>query len=66
MIQWTGKPIRLNGVDYVYRRISKKVLNVYDKPSYEAALLDPSIIPLQIGTLEKNDAGEDVFKQLVL
>jgi hypothetical protein len=66
MIQWTGKPIRLNGVDYVYRRISKKVLNVYDKLSYEAALLDPSIIPLQIGTLEKNDAGEDVFKQLVV
>ena len=66
MIQWTGKPIRLNGVDYVYRRISKKVLNIYDKTSYEAALLDPSIIPLQIGTLEKNEAGEDVFKQLVV
>ena len=65
MIQWTGKPIRLNGVDYVYRRISKKVLNIYDKTSYEGALLDPSIIPLQIGTLEKNDAGEDVFKQLI-
>jgi hypothetical protein len=66
MIQWTGKPIRLNGIDYVYRRISKKVLNIYDKPSYEAALLDSSIIPLQIGTLEKNEAGEDVFKQLVV
>ena len=66
IIQWTGKPLRLNGVDYVYRRISKKLLNIYDKPSYEAALLDPSIIPLQIGTLEKNDAGEDVFKQLVV
>ena len=66
MIQWTGKPIRLNGVDYVYRRISKKVLNIYDKTSYDAALLDPSIIPLQIGTLEKNEAGEDVFKQLVV
>ena len=44
--------------------MSKKVLNIYEKSSYEAALLDPSIIPLQIGTLEKNDAGEDVFKQL--
>ena len=64
-IEWTGKPIRLNGVDYVYRRMSKKVLNIYDKASYEAALLDPTIIPLQIGTLEKNEAGEDVFKQLV-
>ena len=66
MIQWTGKPIRLNGVEYVYRRISKKVLNIYDKHSYEAALQDPTIIPLQIGTLEKNEAGEDVFKQLVV
>jgi hypothetical protein len=64
-IEWTGKSIRLNGVDYVYRRMSKKVLNIYDKASYEAALIDPTIIPLQIGTLEKNEAGEDVFKQLV-
>ena len=66
MIQWTGKPIRLNGVDYVYRRMSKQLLNIYDKSTYEAALLDPTIIPLQIGTLEKNEAGEDVFKQLVV
>lgn len=64
-IEWTGKPIRLNGVDYVYRRMNKKVLNIYDKASYEAAILDPTIIPLQIGTLEKNEYGEDVFKQLV-
>jgi hypothetical protein len=64
-IEWTGKPIKLNGVEYVYRRMSKKVLNIYDKASYEAALHDPTIIPLQIGTLEKNDAGQDVFKQLV-
>jgi len=64
-IQWTGKPIRLNGVDYVYRRMSKSLLNIYDKTSYEAAILDPTVIPLQIGTLEKNDAGQDVFKQLV-
>ena len=41
------------------------MLNIYDKASYEAAILDPSVIPLQIGTLEKNDYGEDVFKQLV-
>ena len=64
-IQWTGKPIRLNGIDYVYRRMSKSLLNIYDKATYEAAILDPTVIPLQIGTLEKNDAGQDVFKQLV-
>jgi len=64
-IQWVGKIIKLNDVTYVYRRMSNKVLNIYDKASYEAALEDPSIVPLQIGTLEKNERGEDVFKQLV-
>ena len=45
--------------------MSKKLLNIYDKASYEAALKEPSIIPLQIGTLETNDKGEQVFKQLI-
>ena len=63
-IEWTGKPISLNGVQYVYRRISKSLLNIYDKNSYEAALQDPTIVPLQIGTLEINERGEQVFKQL--
>ena len=65
-IEWVGKPIRLNQVDYIYRRMSKSLLNIYDKASYESALKDSSIIPLQIGTLEKNERGEDVFKQLVV
>jgi hypothetical protein len=64
-IEWVGKPVTLNGVQYVYRRISKNVLNIYDKSSYEAALKDSSIIPLQIGTLETNERGQQVFKQLV-
>jgi len=65
-IEWIGKPITINGVTYVYRRMSKTLLNIYDKTSYESALNDSSIIPLQIGTLEKNDRGQDVFKQLVV
>ena len=65
-IEWTGKPINIYGVDYVYRRISPNVLNIYDKKSYEAALNDPSIVPLQVGTLEKNERGENVFKALVV
>jgi hypothetical protein len=64
-IEWVAKPVTLNGVKYVYRRISKNILNIYDKDSYEAALKDSSLIPLQIGTLEINDKGEQVFKQLV-
>jgi len=65
-IEWVGKPITINGVEYVYRRMSKTLLNIYDKSSYESAIKDSSIIPLQIGTLEKNDRGQDVFKQLVV
>jgi hypothetical protein len=65
-IEWTGKPINISGVDYVYRRISPNVLNIYDLKSYEAALKDPTIIPLQVGTLEKNERGENVFKALVV
>jgi hypothetical protein len=78
-IEWVGKEITLNGIVYVYRRISPTILNIYDKASYEAAIQDSSIIPLQIGTLEIPSGtnvgqngrlevprnGEIVFKQLV-
>jgi hypothetical protein len=64
-IEWTGKNIKLNGIDYVYRRMSNKLLYIYSKASYEAALTNPSIVPLQIGTIEINDKGETVFKELV-
>jgi hypothetical protein len=65
LIEWRGKPVTINGVKYVYRRISDKILNIYDLKSYEAALTDPNIIPVQIGTYETNERGEKVFKQLV-
>jgi hypothetical protein len=64
-IEWKGKPVTINGVKYVYRRISDKVLNIYDLKSYEAALTDPNIVPVQVGTYETNERGEKVFKQLV-
>uniref|UniRef100_A0A6C0JFH6 Helicase ATP-binding domain-containing protein n=1 Tax=viral metagenome TaxID=1070528 RepID=A0A6C0JFH6_9ZZZZ len=64
-IEWEGKPITLNGIEYVYRRISPRQLNIYDKNSYLEALKNAEIIPVQIGTLEINEKGEQVFKQLV-
>ena len=64
-IEWVGKPINIAGVDYVYRRMNKDVLNIYDKSSYEGAMNNSSIIPLQIGTVEVNERGEKIFKQLV-
>jgi len=65
-IEWVGKPIRLNQVDYIYRRMSKSLLYLYDKASFEAALEDPSITPIQVGTYGKNERGEDVLKLLVV
>jgi hypothetical protein len=64
-IEWTGKPITINGVEYVYRRASKDVLDLYDKDIYMNALKDPSIIPLKVGTYEVNERGEKVLKLLV-
>lgn len=64
-IEWTGKPITINGVEYVYRRASKDVLDLYDKDIYMNALKEPSIIPLKVGTYEINERGEKVLKLLV-
>ena len=64
-IEWTGKPIKIGNVKYIYRRISNKVLNIYDYSSYEQAMKNPGFMPVQVGTLEKNEKGEDVFKALV-
>ena len=60
-----GKPVEINGVVYVYKRINTKLLNIYDKASYEAAVKNPSNVPLQVGTLEINEKGQQVFKQLI-
>jgi hypothetical protein len=64
-IEWEGKPVTLNGIKYVYRRMSPKLLNIYDEKSYLQALENPDVTPVQIGTLEINDKGEQIFKQLV-
>jgi len=57
--EWTGKPISIAGVDYVYRRMARDILNIYDKESYLKGN------PVLIGTYETNDRGERVFKQVV-
>lgn len=62
---WTGKPINISGVDYVYYRSGKNELKIYDKASYEQALKDPTIVPALIGTLETNKDGQQIFKPLV-
>jgi hypothetical protein len=65
-IEWTGKPVTINGVKYVYRKINNDLYNIYDLKSYEAALKDPTVVPVQIGTYETNERGQKVFKQIVV
>ena len=60
-ITWKGKPITINGVEYVYKRINENLLNLYDKDSFTAALKNPNIEPLLIATLETID-GKRIFK----
>lgn len=62
---WVGKPITINGVTYVYRRMDKGLLNLYDKDSYLAAQKDPSLKPVLLGTYRVNEKGEKVVEFLV-
>jgi len=64
-VEWVGKPITINGVEYVYRRVSKDVMELYDKEIYLRALEDSSVQPLKVGTYEINDRGEKVLKLIV-
>jgi len=65
-VEWVGKPITINGVEYVYRRVSKDVLDLYDKEIYKRALDDTTVQPLKVGTYEINERGEKVLKLLVV
>jgi hypothetical protein len=65
-VEWVGKPITINGVEYVYRRANKDVLDLYDKDTYIRALEDSSVQPLKVGTYEINERGEKVLKLLVV
>lgn len=65
-VEWSGKPITINGVEYVYRRVSKDVLDLYDKEIYKNALDNPDIKPLKVGTYEINERGDRVLKLLVV
>jgi hypothetical protein len=61
-IEWKGKSITINGVEYIGRRMGNDVFDLYDKQTYINALEDPSIAPLKVGTYEVNENGERVLK----
>jgi hypothetical protein len=64
-IEWSGQVVPINGVDRIARRMSKKLLYIYDLDSYKQALQTPGAVPVQIGTLELDSRGEMVYKDLV-
>ena len=64
VIEWRGKEITIKGKKYVYRKIDDRVKNVYDYESYKLALEKPGVEPVLVGTLETNQRGEPVFKQI--
>jgi hypothetical protein len=65
VVQFKVKPITINGVEYVYQRISPTLLKIYDKKSYEDALKDPNVVIRQVGTYDVNEKGEGVFREIV-
>ena len=65
-IEWEGFPIRIGDKDYVYRRMNKNLMNIYDLTSYEEALKVEGVQPVQVGTLETNEKGQKIFKSLII
>jgi hypothetical protein len=61
-IEWEGKPIKIAGKEYVYKRINPNLLELYDKESYQNALKDSSIIPLKIGTVTTDEKGKKIVR----
>lgn len=63
-VKWDGKTIKLQGKEYAYIQKGKDMLHLYELKSFKSALADPSIVPVQIGTLELKSDGNHVFKQV--
>jgi len=63
-ITWKGKVVNLKGKDYIYRKMDETNANLYDLKSYQDALENPGVQPRLIGTLKKNEKGEQVFTKI--
>ena len=63
-ITWKGKVVNLKGKDYIYRKMDETNANLYDLKSYQDAQENPGVQPRLIGTLKKNERGEQVFTKI--
>jgi hypothetical protein len=61
-IEWAGKSVTINGVEYIYKRINDFTLDLYNKETYMNALEDESVVPLKVGSLITNEKDEHVLK----
>ena len=61
-VKLQGKTVKYHGTEYAYTNVNAKLLNLYDLKSFEAALVNPKIIPLQVGTMELMANGRHVVK----
>ena len=57
-VEWKGEIVPINGTDYVSRRMSKNLLNIYDLESYKQGN------PRMVGTLEIDADGNVRFVTL--
>ena len=63
-IEWIGKSVTINGVEYIYKRINDFTLDLYNKETYMNALEDESVVPLKVGSLITNEKGVQVLKMI--
>ena len=63
-LEWTGKPVNIEGVKYVARKTGKNMYEIYDLESYQNAADKGQGAPRQVGTLELKDNGDKIFRRL--
>jgi len=63
--RWQGKLIMIGQKRYVYKEVTPTLLKLYDEKSYMAALENPKVHVVQVGTYEIRPNGEYVFRPLV-
>jgi flagellar motor protein MotB len=63
-IEWRGVELTIGNIKYVYREMREGYGYIYDYDSYQNALINTTINPIQIGTLEIKKNGEYVFTRI--
>ena len=64
VIEWRGQEVKLKGKQYISRKLSSSLYNIYDYDSYQRAIIDPQVEPTQIGIIEIDSKGQKVFKKI--